>query len=116
MPRLPLPPELDEVVARANPAVVATVRPDGAPHTAATWYDWETGRVLLNMDETRARLWHTRPPPGYRLGAAGTLVLVAATDAAALTNRLRSGAVATGAGSQKPDLRVRDDVERHRAR
>ena len=48
MPRLPLPRELDELVGRANPAVVATVRPDGAPHTAATWYDWEGGRVLLN--------------------------------------------------------------------
>jgi PPOX class probable F420-dependent enzyme len=63
MPRLPLPPALDELVARANPAVVATVRPDGAPHTAATWYDWETGRVLLNMDETRARLRHMRENP-----------------------------------------------------
>jgi PPOX class probable F420-dependent enzyme len=63
MPRLPLPPELDELVGRANPAVVATVRPDGAPHTAATWYDWEAGRVLLNMDESRARLRHLRENP-----------------------------------------------------
>jgi PPOX class probable F420-dependent enzyme len=63
MPQLPLPAELDELVARANPAVVATTRPDGAPHTAATWYDWENGRVLLNMDETRARLQHMRENP-----------------------------------------------------
>jgi PPOX class probable F420-dependent enzyme len=63
MPHLPLPAELDELVARANPAVVATARPDGAPHTAATWYDWENGRVLLNMDETRARLRHMRENP-----------------------------------------------------
>jgi PPOX class probable F420-dependent enzyme len=63
MPRLPLPPELDELVGRANPAVVATVRPDGGPHTAATWYDWEAGRVLLNMDESRARLRHLRENP-----------------------------------------------------
>jgi PPOX class probable F420-dependent enzyme len=67
MPRLPLPPELDELVSRANPAVIATVRPDGAPHTAATWYDWEGGRVLLNMDETRARLGHMRENPGVSL-------------------------------------------------
>jgi PPOX class probable F420-dependent enzyme len=63
MPQPPLPAELDELVARANPAVVATVRPDGAPHTAATWYDWANGRVLLNMDETRARLRHMRENP-----------------------------------------------------
>jgi PPOX class probable F420-dependent enzyme len=67
MPRLPLPPELDELVGRANPAVVATVRPDGAPHTAATWYDWETGRVLLNMDESRARLRHMQQNRGISL-------------------------------------------------
>src|SRR2546423_8135592 len=67
MPRLPLPPELDELVGRPNPAVVATVRPDGGPHTAATWYDWEGGRVLLNMDETRARLGHMRENPRVSL-------------------------------------------------
>ena len=67
MPRPPLPPELDELVARPNPAVVATVRRDGSPHTAATWYDWEDGRVLLNMDESRARLGHMRDNPNVSL-------------------------------------------------
>ena len=67
MPRLPLPPAWDELVGRANPAVVATVRPDGAPHTAATWYDWESGRVLLNMDESRARLRHMHDNPRVSL-------------------------------------------------
>jgi PPOX class probable F420-dependent enzyme len=67
MPQLPLPPELEELVGRANPAVVATVRPDGGPHTAATWYDWESGRVLLNMDESRARLGHMRENPRVSL-------------------------------------------------
>ena len=67
MPRLPLPAELDELVGRANPAVVATVRPDGAPHTAATWYDWENGRLLLNMDESRARLRHMHENPRVSL-------------------------------------------------
>ena len=56
MPRPPLPPEVDEFLARANPAVIATLRPDGSPHTVPTWYDWEDGRVLLNMDESRLRL------------------------------------------------------------
>jgi PPOX class probable F420-dependent enzyme len=63
MPLMPLPSELDHLVAQANPAVVATVRSDLSPHTAATWYDWEGGRVLLNMDESRARLSHMRENP-----------------------------------------------------
>jgi PPOX class probable F420-dependent enzyme len=67
MPGLQLPAELDELVGRANPAVVATVRPDGAPHTAATWYDWENGRLLLNMDESRARLRHMHENPRVSL-------------------------------------------------
>jgi hypothetical protein len=56
MPPVPVPPDVDEFLSRANPAVVGTVRPDGAPHTAATWYDWEDGRILLNMEDTRSRL------------------------------------------------------------
>lgn len=60
---MPLPRELEEAIAAPNRAVVGTVRPDGSPHTAATWYDWDDGRVLLNMDETRARLRHMRANP-----------------------------------------------------
>ena len=45
-----------EFLTRPNPAVIATLRPDGFPHTAATWYVWEDGRVLVNMDATRRRL------------------------------------------------------------
>ena len=60
MPRPPLPPELDEFLARPNPCVIASIRPDGTPHTAATWYDWENGRVLVNMDESRRRLEYLR--------------------------------------------------------
>jgi len=67
MPPLPLPPELDDVVLRPNPAVVATVRSDGTPHSAATWYDWVDGRLLLNMDESRARLGHLRERPHISL-------------------------------------------------
>lgn len=63
MPRIPVPPEVDEFLSRPNPAVVATVRRDGSPHTAATWYDWEDGRVLLNMAETRLRLGLLRSDP-----------------------------------------------------
>src|SRR5262249_57362558 len=60
MPRPPLPPELDAFLAAPNAAVVATLRRDGSPHTVATWYDWEDGRALLNMDVGRLRLAHMR--------------------------------------------------------
>ena len=67
MPEPPLPPQVDAFLARANPAVVATLRPDGSPHTAATWYDWEDGRVLLNMEESRLRLKFLRRDPRVSL-------------------------------------------------
>lgn len=71
MPRIPVPPELDDFLARPNPAVVATVSPRGAPHTAATWYDWEAGRVLLNMDAGRLRLRYLRERPAVALTVLG---------------------------------------------
>jgi len=62
-----VPPELDALLAQPNPAVVGTVRPDGSPHTAATWYDWEGGRILLNMEDTRLRLGYLRQNPHVSL-------------------------------------------------
>jgi PPOX class probable F420-dependent enzyme len=44
-------------------AVIATVRSDGAPYSAATWYDWDDGRVLVNMDFERLRLKHMQRDP-----------------------------------------------------
>src|SRR5947199_4698579 len=67
MPAVPVPPELDDFLSRPNPAVVATLRTDGSPHTVPTWYDWEDGRVLVNMDETRQRLGHIRRDPRVAL-------------------------------------------------
>jgi len=61
------PPEIDELMRRPNPAVVATVRPDGSPHTVATWYLWDGERVLLNMDVSRARLGFMRRDPRISL-------------------------------------------------
>ena len=63
MPHVPVPAEVDEFLARANPAVVATLRPDGSPHSVPTWYDWDDGRILLNMDESRQRLRFLRRDP-----------------------------------------------------
>jgi PPOX class probable F420-dependent enzyme len=63
VPPVPVPPEVDAFLAQPNPAVVASLRPDGSPHTVATWYDWEEGRVLLNMEQTRLRLRFLRGDP-----------------------------------------------------
>jgi PPOX class probable F420-dependent enzyme len=67
VPRLPLSPDVDELLRRPNPAVVATVRPDGSPHSVATWYLWDGARILLNMDESRARLAFMRREPRVSL-------------------------------------------------
>jgi PPOX class probable F420-dependent enzyme len=63
VPPAPLPDEVVEFVKQPNAAVIATVRSDGAPYTAATWYDWDEGRVLVNMDLERLRLSHMRREP-----------------------------------------------------
>ena len=63
MPRAPLPENLVEFLKQPHAAVIATVRSDGAPYSAATWYDWEGGKVLVNMDFERLRLSHMRRDP-----------------------------------------------------
>jgi PPOX class probable F420-dependent enzyme len=71
MPEPPLPPELDEFLSQPNPSVIGTLRPDGSPHTAATWYLWENGRVLVNMDESRKRLEYLRRDPRVSITVLG---------------------------------------------
>jgi PPOX class probable F420-dependent enzyme len=58
-----VPSEVDAFLRKPNAAVVATVRRDGAPFTAASWYDWDGERLLLNMDAGRVRLKHMRRDP-----------------------------------------------------
>jgi PPOX class probable F420-dependent enzyme len=68
MPPAPLPPEVVEFLRRPNPAVIASLRPDGSPHTVATWYDWEDdGHVLVNMDVSRLRLRFIQRDPRVAL-------------------------------------------------
>jgi PPOX class probable F420-dependent enzyme len=63
MAKPPLSPELDSFLTNPNPAVIATLQPDGSPNSVATWYIWENGRILVNMDATRKRLdWMRRDP------------------------------------------------------
>ena len=67
MPTSPLPAELRELLAKANPAVIATVRADGQPVTVATWYVLDGDRILVNMDARRKRLDHLRKDPRVSL-------------------------------------------------
>ncbi|MEV7069813.1 PPOX class F420-dependent oxidoreductase [Streptomyces sp. NPDC091972] len=67
MSKPPLPPEAVELLRRPNPCVMATLRSDGAPVSTPTWYLWEDGRVLINLDEGRVRLKHLRRDPRVTL-------------------------------------------------
>jgi PPOX class probable F420-dependent enzyme len=71
MPKPPLPDELVDFLAEPNPSVIATVAPGGGLHTAATWYLWDGGRVLVNMDAGRKRLSHLRGDPRVSLTVLG---------------------------------------------
>jgi PPOX class probable F420-dependent enzyme len=55
------------LLCKPNPAVITTLRRDGQPVSTATWYLWEKGRVLVNMDEARKRLAHMRNDPRVAL-------------------------------------------------
>ncbi|WP_055590938.1 PPOX class F420-dependent oxidoreductase [Peterkaempfera griseoplana] len=63
----PLPDTAVAMLRRPNPAVIATLRSDGQPVTTPTWYLWDDGRVLVNMDEGRKRLEHVRHDPRVTL-------------------------------------------------
>jgi PPOX class probable F420-dependent enzyme len=69
VPKPPVPQEVSEFLAKPNPAVIATVRPDGQPVSVATWYVWDNGRILVNMDEGRKRLDYLRENPRVSLTA-----------------------------------------------
>jgi PPOX class probable F420-dependent enzyme len=69
MPSVPLPQHVIDVLARPNPAVIAALRPDGSPVTVATWYAWDDGRILVNMDAQRRRLAYMKADPRVSLTA-----------------------------------------------
>lgn len=56
-----------QMLAKANPAVIATVRSDGQPVSAATWYLLRGERILVNMDQGRKRLEHMGRDPRVSL-------------------------------------------------
>jgi PPOX class probable F420-dependent enzyme len=67
MPKPPLPEAAVTLLRKPNPAVITTLRQDGQPISTATWYQWDEGRVLVNMDEGRKRLEHMRRDPRVAL-------------------------------------------------
>ncbi|GAB2749335.1 PPOX class F420-dependent oxidoreductase [Salinifilum aidingensis] len=74
MAKPPVPEKVDHLLSRPNPSVISTVRPDGQPVSVATWYVWDNGRILVNMDEGRKRLEYMRRNPRV------TLTVLAADD------------------------------------
>ena len=74
MPKPPLPDDVQELLAQPNPSVITTLRPDGSPVSVATWYLWEDGRVLVNMDDARKRLEYMKADPRV------TITVLAADD------------------------------------
>ena len=67
MPKPPVPANVGELLERPNPAVITALRQDGQPVSVATWYVWEGGRILVNMDESRKRLDYMRADPRVSL-------------------------------------------------
>jgi PPOX class probable F420-dependent enzyme len=67
VPKSPVPAEVAEFLLKPNPAVMSSNRPDGQPVSVATWYIWEDGRILINMQEDRKRLDYLREDPRVSL-------------------------------------------------
>lgn len=67
MPSAPLPAEFERFLEAPRKAVVSTVRPDGAPVTTATWYEWAGGRIVLSMGGGGRRLRNIRHEPRIAL-------------------------------------------------
>ncbi|MDT2004587.1 PPOX class F420-dependent oxidoreductase [Rhodococcus opacus] len=69
MSKPPLPTEAAEMFARPNYATISCLRPGGQPVSVATWYLFEDGKVLVNMDAERRRLDYLRGDPRVSLTA-----------------------------------------------
>lgn len=52
MPKRPVPEAVAEFLAQPNYATISSLRPDGHPVSVPTWYVFEDGRILVNMDST----------------------------------------------------------------
>jgi len=68
MTTAPLPQQTRELLAKPNPAVITSLRPDGQPVSVATWYLLDD-RILVNMDVGRKRLGYLHQDPRVSLTA-----------------------------------------------
>jgi nitroimidazol reductase NimA-like FMN-containing flavoprotein (pyridoxamine 5'-phosphate oxidase superfamily) len=50
-----LPADAIEFLRRPQHAVIGWSGRNGRPYTVATWYDWDDGQILINMDAGRKR-------------------------------------------------------------
>jgi len=62
---------MEGFLASPRAAVIATIRPDGSPVTAATWYEWADGRIGLTMDAAGLRVGNLRRDPRVALTVFG---------------------------------------------
>lgn len=69
MPKPPLPTAVAEALTHPWHATISCLKPDGAPASVPTWYLYEEGRVLVNMDGGRKRLQWMRADPRVALSA-----------------------------------------------
>ena len=69
MPKPPLPAEVAEFLRQPNYATISMVKADGSPVSVPTWYLFENGRVLVNMDAGRRRIEWLRHEPRVALSA-----------------------------------------------
>jgi hypothetical protein len=51
VPKPPVPADVAEFLTRPNYATISVVRPDGQPISYPTWYLFEDGPIVVNMDE-----------------------------------------------------------------
>jgi len=63
VPKPPLPDDVQDLLRKPNPSVVTSIRQDGQPVSVPTWYLWDDGRVLVNMDAQRKRVEYLRHDP-----------------------------------------------------
>jgi PPOX class probable F420-dependent enzyme len=71
MPNGPVPSHLHAFLAGPRPAVVASLRPDGAPVTAACWFRFDGSHLLLSVSAGGQRLRHVRDDPRIALTVLG---------------------------------------------
>ena len=69
MPKPPLPDDVSAFLSRPNYATISVVRPDGQPVSVPTWYLFENGQVVVNLDGGRKRLEYLRADPRISLSA-----------------------------------------------